>query len=71
MQRVSVCSKAFKIIPDTYKNRRKRFGLRFNVSAAIYNIELVQINFERGLMNPLSLRGVKIRSSVGSRILCP
>ncbi|MDR2781870.1 MAG: IS5/IS1182 family transposase, partial [Holosporaceae bacterium] len=32
--------KRFKIISDKYKNRRKRFGLRFNLIAAIYNGEL-------------------------------
>jgi hypothetical protein len=31
--------KRFKIIADTYRNRRKRFGLRFNLIAAIYNFE--------------------------------
>ncbi|MDR2723961.1 MAG: IS5/IS1182 family transposase, partial [Holosporaceae bacterium] len=30
----------FKIISDKYRNRRKRFGLRFNLIAAIYNGEL-------------------------------
>lgn len=32
--------KRFKIIADRYRNRRKRFGLRFNLIAAIYNMEL-------------------------------
>lgn len=32
--------KRFKIISDTYRNRRKRFGLRFNLIAGIYNAEL-------------------------------
>jgi DDE superfamily endonuclease len=32
--------KRFKIIADTYRNRRKRFGLRFNLIAGIYNWEL-------------------------------
>jgi hypothetical protein len=31
--------KRFKIIADKYRNRRKRFALRFNLIAAIYNIE--------------------------------
>ena len=31
--------KRFKIIADTYRNRRKRFGLRFNLIAGIYNLE--------------------------------
>jgi hypothetical protein len=32
--------KRFKIIADKYRNRRKRFGLRFNLIAGIYNWEL-------------------------------
>ena len=32
--------KRFKIIADRYRNRRKRFGLRLNLIAAIYNLEL-------------------------------
>ena len=32
--------KRFKIISDRYRNRRKRFGLRFNLIAGIYNYEL-------------------------------
>ncbi|EGJ29236.1 DDE domain transposase [Moorena producens 3L] len=32
--------KIFKIFSERYRNRRKRFGLRFNLIAAIYNYEL-------------------------------
>ena len=32
--------KIFKIISERYRNRRKRFALRFNLIAAIYNLEL-------------------------------
>ena len=32
--------KRFKIISDRYRNRRKRFGLRFNLIAGMYNYEL-------------------------------
>ena len=32
--------KRFKIISDRYRNRRKRFGLRFNLIAGIYNHDL-------------------------------
>lgn len=32
--------KRFKIIADKYRNRRKRFGLRFNLLAGIYNYEI-------------------------------
>ena len=31
--------KRFKIISDRYRNRRKRFGLRFNLIAGIHNYE--------------------------------
>jgi hypothetical protein len=34
--------KKFKIIADKYRNRRKRFGLRFNLIAGIYNFELAE-----------------------------
>lgn len=34
--------KRFKIIADRYRNRRKRFGLRFNLIAGIYNFELAK-----------------------------
>jgi hypothetical protein len=34
------CLKRFRIIAEKYRNRRKRFGLRFNLIAAIYNLEL-------------------------------
>ena len=32
--------KRFKIIADKYRSRRKRFALRFNLIAGIYNFEL-------------------------------
>ena len=32
--------KRFKLIADKYRNRRKRFALRFNIIAGIYNFEL-------------------------------
>ena len=31
--------KVFKLLSDRYRNRRKRFRLRFNLIAAIYNLE--------------------------------
>ncbi len=34
--------KRFKIITDRYGNRRKRFALRFNLIAGIYNLEVAQ-----------------------------
>jgi len=33
------CIKRFKIVADRYRNRRKRFGLRFNLIAGICNYE--------------------------------
>ena len=32
--------KRFKIVADRYRNRRKRFGLRFNLIAGVCNFEL-------------------------------
>jgi hypothetical protein len=32
--------KRFRIIADRYRNRRKRFGLRFNLIAGIYNLQI-------------------------------
>lgn len=34
--------KTFKILSERYRNRRKRMGLRLNLLAAIYNMELVK-----------------------------
>ena len=34
--------KVFRILSERYRNRRKRFDLRFNLIAAIYNLELNQ-----------------------------
>lgn len=39
--------KRFKILSDRYRNRRKRFGLRFNLIAAIYNLELEEKKSKR------------------------
>jgi hypothetical protein len=33
--------KCFRIVSDTYRNCRKGFGLRFNLIAAIYNLNLL------------------------------
>jgi len=35
--------KVFRILSERYRNRRKRFGLRFNLIAAIYNFELTLV----------------------------
>jgi len=36
--------KIFRILSERYRNRRRRFGLRFNLIAAIYNLELKKAN---------------------------
>ena len=32
--------KIFRIVAEKYRNRRKKFGLRFNLIAAMYNLNL-------------------------------
>lgn len=32
--------KVFRILSERHRNRRKRFGLRFNLIASLYNLEL-------------------------------
>ena len=34
--------KVFRLLSERYRNRRKRFGLRFNLIAALYNLEYAQ-----------------------------
>jgi len=34
--------KIFRILSERYRNRRKRFGLRFNLIASLVNIELIR-----------------------------
>jgi transposase len=36
--------KIFRILSERYRNRRKRFGLRFNLIAAVYNMELNHVH---------------------------
>jgi hypothetical protein len=36
--------KVFRILSERYRNRRKRFALRFNLIAAIYNLEYALVN---------------------------
>jgi len=40
VENVIASVKKFKILSERYRNRRKRFGLRFNLIAGIYNFEL-------------------------------
>ena len=35
--------KIFKILAERYRNRRRRYGLRCNLIAALYNYELPQL----------------------------
>jgi hypothetical protein len=35
--------KKYKILSERYRNRRKRFGLRFNLVAGIYNFEIAAL----------------------------
>lgn len=39
-ERIICRLKVFKILAERYRNRRKRFGLRFNLIAGLYNYEL-------------------------------
>jgi hypothetical protein len=39
-EQVIGCVKRFRILSERYRNRRKRFGLRFNLIAAFYNLSL-------------------------------
>lgn len=39
-ERVNRALKIFKILSERYRNRRRRFGLRFNLIAGLYNYEL-------------------------------
>ena len=32
--------KIFRVLSERYRNRRKRFGLRFNLIASLYNLDL-------------------------------
>jgi len=36
--------KVVKILSERYRNRRRRFGLRFNLIAGLYNYELTRLN---------------------------
>lgn len=41
IENVFAVLKKFKIITEKYRNRRKRFGLRFNLIVSIYNLQLL------------------------------
>lgn len=40
IEHVFASLKKFRILSERYRNRRKRFGLRFNIIASLYNREL-------------------------------
>lgn len=40
VENIHRCLKKFRILSNRYRNRRRRFGLRFNLIAGIYNYEL-------------------------------
>ena len=40
IEHVIRCLKIFRILRDPYRNRRRRFGLRFNLIAGLYNFGL-------------------------------
>lgn len=42
IEQVNRCLKIFRILAERYRNRRRRFGLRFNLIAALYNYERAQ-----------------------------
>jgi len=44
VEHVIGCIKRFRILSETYRNRRKRFSLRFNLISGIYNFELASRN---------------------------
>lgn len=42
IEQTNRCLKIFRILAERYRNRRRRFGLRCNLIAALYNYELSQ-----------------------------
>ena len=40
IENILCCLKVFPFLEGKYRNRRKRYGLRFNLIAAFYNREL-------------------------------
>jgi hypothetical protein len=51
VENVIGCLKRFRILAERYRCRRKRFGLRINLIASIYNYEL---DHPSGAVNPVS-----------------
>lgn len=42
IEQTNRCLKIFRILAERYRNRRRRFGLRCNLIAALYNYKLSQ-----------------------------
>ena len=40
IENILCCLKVFRVLSGKYRNRRKRYGLRFNLIAALYNRDL-------------------------------
>ena len=43
-EHVNRCLKIWRILAERYRNRRRRFGLRFNLIAGLYNYELAIVH---------------------------
>ena len=43
IEQTNRCLKIFRILAERYRNRRRRFGLRCNLIAALYNFELAMV----------------------------
>lgn len=41
--------KIWRILAERYRNRRRRFGLRFNLLAGLYNYELARVNLDESI----------------------
>ncbi len=61
--------KRFKIIADKYRDRRKRYGLRFNLISGIYNFDMLT-SFERGLMIFLCILKMQLKLYFISLDIC-
>ena len=48
VENVIGCLKRFRILAERYRSRLKRFGLRLNLIAGLYNWELDHVNDVRG-----------------------
>jgi len=58
--------KVFRILAERYRNRRRRFGLRFNLIAALYNHEL----YDWPLCKRSNVLSCSVVQLLDSRLLC-